>query len=353
MLTLSTNRGQFEFVDRPLADPFDLLATALQRLQGYGLAAEIERREVQLRKTKADALVRIGYGGREATYAVELKRGLRPNGLGAVIHQIERLGEPGLLVADHVTPPMADELRARRVPFIDAAGNAFLDQPPLFVWVKGQKPLADMGAAKPAAGRAFQASGLQVLFALICHPEWVDLPYRELAQRADVAHGTVGWVMAELPKLGFVTEMRGKRRLLQRERLLQQWAEFYPRTLRPRLLLGRYRAETLAWWDTIDPTKYGAVLGGEPAGGRITHYLRPGTATFYAEKVNPRLLVDLQLRTDANGNVEIYRRFWTFVGGDAALAPEPLVYADLMATGDGRCMETAKLIYERIFRPDA
>jgi hypothetical protein len=51
--------------------------------------------------------------------------------------------------------------------------------------------------------------------------------------------------------------------------------------------------------------------------------------------------------------VEIYRRFWTFVGGDAALAPEPLVYADLMATGDGRCMETAKLIYERIFRPDA
>jgi hypothetical protein len=153
MLTLSTKRGQLKFVDRPLADPFDLLATALQRLQGYGLAAEIERREVQLRKTKADALVRIGYGGREATYAVELKRGLRPNGLGAVIHQIERLGEPGLLVADHVTPPMADELRARRVPFIDAAGNAFLDQPPLFVWVKGQKPLADMGAAKPAAGR--------------------------------------------------------------------------------------------------------------------------------------------------------------------------------------------------------
>ena len=339
-------------VDKNAAISFDLLAVALKRLQAYGLDTRIERREVQLRKTRADALVRIGYGNREATYAAELKRGLRPNGLAAVIHQIERLGEQGLLVADHITPPMADELRARGIPFVDAAGNAFLNQLPLFVWVKGQKPPARVGAGEPA-GRAFQASGLQVLFALICHPEWVDLPYREIAQRANVAHGTVGWVMAELPKLGFVTEMRGKRRLLQRERLLQQWAEFYPRTLRPRLQLGRYRAENLTWWDTLDPTKYDAVLGGEPAGGRITHYLRPGTATFYAEKIDPRLLVDLRLRTDAGGNVEIYRRFWTFAASDAALAPEPLVYADLMATGDGRCIETAKLILERITRSDA
>lgn len=335
------------------ADTQDLLVAALRRIEAYGLTAQIERREVQLPKTRADALVRIGYGDREATYAVELKRGLRPNGMGAVIHQLERLGEQGLLVADHVTPPMAEELRARKIPFVDAAGNAFLDQPPLFVWVKGEKPRATAGGAQPM-GRAFQASGLQVLFALICHPEWAELPYREIAQHAKVAHGTVGWVMAELPKLGFMTELRGKRRLMQRERLLQQWAEFYLRALRPRLLLGRYRAENLAWWDTIDPVKYGAVLGGEPAGGRITHFLRPGAATFYTEKIDPRLLVDLRLRTDDNGNVEIYRRFWTFDGDKVGLAPTPLVYADLMATGDGRCIETAKMIYdEHLFGTDA
>jgi hypothetical protein len=159
--------------------------------------------------------------------------------------------------------------------------------------------------------------------------------------------------MAELPKLGFIAEFRGKRRLTRRERLLQQWAEFYPRTLRPRLALGRFRAETLDWWNRIDPTKYGAVLGGEPAGGRITGYLRPGTATFYTEKIDPRLLVDLRLRPDEGGNVEIVRRFWTFAAKDAALAPAPLVYADLMATGDGRCIETAKLIFEQIVRADA
>jgi len=332
--------------------PPDLLTAALARLKALGVTATIEAHEVQLRKTRADALIRIGYGGREVTYTAELKRGLRPNALGAVIHQVERLGEQGLLVADYVTPPMAEALRARGIPFIDAAGNAYLDQPPLLVWVKGQKPAATVPTDQPT-GRAFQASGLQVLFALICHPEWAELPYRDIAKRANVAHGTVGWVMAELPKLGYMVEMRGKRTLVQRERLLQQWAEFYPRTLRPRLLLGRYRAENLTWWDTIDPTRYGAVLGGEPAGGRITRYLRPGTATFYAQKLDPRLLVDLRLRTDPGGNVEIYRRFWTFEAADAALAPEPLVYADLMATGDGRCMETAKLVYEKLFHADA
>ena len=103
-------------------------------------------------------------------------------------------------MADYVTPPMAEELRARGIPFVDAAGNAFLEQPPLFIWVKGEKPQLATGAGRPPAGRAFQASGLQVLFALICHPEWADLPYREIAQRTNVAHGTVGWVMAELPK---------------------------------------------------------------------------------------------------------------------------------------------------------
>lgn len=330
----------------------DVLAAALEKLRGYGIAAATEKHEARLGWTTADAIVRLGYGGREAQYAVELKLGLRPQALGAVIHQLERYGGQGLLVADYVTPPIAEALRARKIPFVDAAGNAFLDQPPLFVWVKGEKPRVNAGAER-RAGRAFQASGLQVLFALICNPEWTDLPYRDIARRADVAHGTVGWVMAELPKLGFIAEFRGKRRLMQRERLLQQWAEFYPRTLRPRLALGRFRAETLEWWNKIDPTRYGAVLGGEPAGGRITGYLRPGTATFYTEKLDPHLLVDLRLRPDAGGNVEIYRRFWTFAAKDAALVPDPLAYADLMATGDGRCIETARLIFEQIVRADA
>ncbi|MBI1397816.1 MAG: hypothetical protein GC151_17730 [Betaproteobacteria bacterium] len=325
-----------------------LLDAALENLRRYGVTAAAQPFGRVRHDAAADVRVRIGYGGHEVTYRVELKRGLRRQALGTLIHQLEPHGRQGLLVADYVTPPLADELREHGIQFIDAAGNAYLDQPPLLVWIKGEKSAAAMPAREPT-GRAFQPSGLQVIFALICRPEWVTLRYRELARRAGVAHGTVGWVMTELAGLGFVTEMRGQRIVVQRERLLQQWAEFYPRLLRPRLLLGRFRAETLEWWNTLDPTAYGAVLGGELAGGRLTKYLRPGTATFYTPGIAPKLLLDLKLRTDPAGNVEIYRKFWTFDAADAALAPEPLVYADLMATGDGRCIETARMIFEKMF----
>lgn len=324
----------------------NLIDTALAAVRELGIDAEVEQRQPKLGRAQADALIRVRHGDQEILYAAEVKRGLRPAFLGAVVQQLERLGEQALLVTDYVTPPLADELRARRVAFIDTAGNAYLDRPPLLVWVKGQRPT---GRAIPrTAGRAFQASGLQVIFALLCHPEEVHLPYREIAKLAGVAHGTVGWVMAELPNLGFIAEVGGKRRLLQPERLLQQWVEAYARTLRPRLAIGRYRTEKLDWWETIDPLKYGLVIGGEGAAARLTNFLRPGTLTFYGLKPEPRFLLDHRLRTDPAGEVEILRRFWHFEYDDPAITPTLLVYADLLAIGDARCLETAKRLYDGI-----
>jgi len=44
--------------------------------------------------------------------------------------------------------------------------------------------------------------------------------------------------------------------------------------------------------------------------------------------------------------VEILKRFWKFNNEDhPLLTPRPLVYADLLAIGDARCLETAKLLY--------
>jgi hypothetical protein len=56
--------------------------------------------------------------------------------------------------------------------------------------------------------------------------------------------------------------------------------------------------------------------------------------------------------------VEVHRRFWNFPGEPEHdnLVPPLLVYADLLATGDARCIETAKMIYEthvaRLFTED-
>ena len=189
--------------------PLPLLDAALEAGRALGLTIQVMQRAPQLGRARADALVRIGRGGEEAIYAVDVRHTLRPATLGAAIAQLERLGQQALLVADYVTPALADELKARRVAFLDAAGNAYLEQPHLLIWVKGQKPV-DKPIA-PEIGRAFQPTGLQVVFALLCNPQTVNRPYRELAAMAGAAHGTVGWVMQDLQQLGFIGDLRGKR----------------------------------------------------------------------------------------------------------------------------------------------
>lgn len=135
---------------------------------------------------------------------------------------------------------MADALREQGRAFLDAAGNAYIRQPDVLVWVNGRKRA--IKAEAPQLGRAFQPTGLQVLFALLCHPQWVSLPYRELATRAaGVAHGTVGWVMPDLQQQGFVADLNGKRgtrRLYDGERLLALWAD----GRRPRAAYHRFEA---------------------------------------------------------------------------------------------------------------
>ncbi len=323
------------------------LERALTRLRAYGVRAEVQH---MTPKAAFDALLHVAHGETEATFTVEIKRTLRPATLGPVLHQLKPLGQLGLLVTEHVTPQLADRLREEHVQFVDLAGNAYINQPPLLLFIKGNRPEEQITAGTTPTGRAFQGAGLQIIFGLICNPQWAEVPYRDLALMVGLAHGTVGWVMADLANLGFIATLNNKRKLIQREKLLQQWAEFYAQTARPRLLLGRFEAQGLEqWWKDVDPTKYNAVLGGEIAGARMTQNLHPATATFYAGKIDPTMLLDLRLRPNEKGNVEVLKRFWMFEDKEG-LAPEPLVYADLMATGEGRCMETGRLVYDQYFR---
>ncbi len=319
-----------------------LLAQAVKAMEPHGLRFKVLKQEAGGGDNRANATIGLRFGGRQVHYVAEVKRGLRPAMMGAVMHQLRaRAGHP-LLVTDHVTPPLADVLRARGVEFIDAAGNGFLNQPPLLVFVKGQRPTGLETALE--RGRTFQATGLQVLFALLAQPELVARPYREIATAAGVAHGTVGWVMGELPALGYLAKVGGRRRLINGERLLDQWTEAYARTLRPRLLLGRFRGDMKILHTRTAHWPEGVFVGGELAAARLTRHLRPGTATFYADAIDTEMMRKLVLKADANGNVDFRRRFWTFKAEEPQLTPTLLVYADLLAIGDARCLETAQLL---------
>jgi len=70
---------------------------------------------------------------------------------------------------------------------------------------------------------------------------------------------------------------------------------------------------------------------------------------LYADKNRlTELVVANRLKKDPNGNVEIFIRFWPQNGfGADDTVPPILIYVDLVALGEQRTMETARMIYEQ------
>lgn len=334
-----------------------LLDGAARILHEYDFEWKLLEADPALGQDRPDAVVEIGEGERKTTFIVEIKIRPRTAQVGAIVAQLGHREHPGLLLADYINPELAEELRRSEVCFLDMEGNAYLRGEGMLVWVTGRKDTRRIQIERETR-RSFQPTGLKVIFTLLCRPELVEKDYRTLAQVADVALGTVQWVMRDLIQDGYVhREGRTGRRLIQLDRLLDEWALGYARDLQPKLLLGRYETRAFEKWRDIDPRRFDAVWGGEPAAALITRYLKPETLTLWVDKPTPRLLAELGLRQDARGRVQIRQIFWkpelTAPGlGDPAMetpvplpelaAPPVLVYAELLAIGDARTIETAR-----------
>jgi hypothetical protein len=298
-------------------------------------------------RLRADYLLRIAIQGKEIRYYVEVKANVTKAEKLLVMMRKGEFAHPLLLVAKYINRQMADELKLNGIEFIDTAGNVFINQPPLYIFVKGNKP--DIVKAPPIK-RTFKPAGLRVIYAFLCNPGLENKTYREIAAETGVALGTVDWIMKELKELGFLLDM-GKRgqRLIQKQNLLQRWVIAYPEQLRPKLTLGRFRGQ-YEWWrqKTLDHLK--AQWGGEVAAAKLTQYLQPQIITIYTmpQELN-QLLTENRLRKDQTGDVEILEKFWKppEIWKHEDLVHPILIYADLLATGNERNIETAKMIYDQ------
>ena len=339
------NKPQYNQLDGNTPDE---LGQAVGILRGYGVDAEIEKTNVKLGKKAADALMRIGRGENEALWVVELKH--RPTTATIVPILAGRDRDKTLLVADFLAPVVADKLREGGLPYVDLAGNAWLKTADYLIWVQGKRPATGAQAARTP--RAFTTGGLQVIFALLTNPEWAQLPTRTVATMAGVANGTAAAALRDLEELGFIVGKRaGKRRFRNREVLLDKWTEGYLQRFQQTTLLNRFttQAQTGEWWKHIEDDGH-VLLGGEPAAAEITNFLTPEMITLYVAGNPARLLLKNRLHQAANGDVFLRRKFWNFEAPDwphKNLTPPVLIYADLLATDDARCIETAKRIKEK------
>jgi hypothetical protein len=295
--------------------------------------------------------------GPAVEFAVRARRFLTTQNLQAEIERVAAvardMGVCPLLVAEHVNPNIARRLRDIGINYLDAAGNMYLRCPTLLVDIQGrrQAPVAD----KP---RAIGPKALQLVALLLANPEFVNATARELAKAAGIALGGVPRTLHELEARGLLRRT-GLRQLTIRNagRLLELWVQGYADTLRPRLILHRYRlAPDFPLQElrgALDKAGTGEILiGGEAAAAAYTNYLTPEGATLHL--FNPDAVLPPRLfLPDARGNVDVLRGFghapepWT--GPLKGFAHPLLVYGELLAIGgnDRRMAETAKLLLER------
>jgi hypothetical protein len=311
-----------------------------------GIPVRFERWKPRRGWPRTDARLRFEFPHVERRFDAEVKRILDPQTLGQAIAQMRELPGKALLVTQYVNPNMAERLKQVDIPFLDTLGNAYLNAPPVFVYMKGHAP---QRFPRERPTRAFAPAGLRVVFALLCRQELADAPYRTIAQTAHVALGTVAWVLDDLARLGHLLIM-GKRgrRLVRKQQLLERWVAAFPNQLRPKLFLGKYAGPDAKWWEHKRVGDFHAYWGAEPAAARLTGYLKPEVVTVYIRERPGRFLAANRLRTDPRGNVEMLNAFWDTACDwtNTEIVHPLLVYADLLATGDARNVETARKIYD-------
>lgn len=250
---------------------------------------------------------------------------------------------PIILITKYIPVEIAKEYVAEGVNYLDIAGNCNIRQHNLVLHIEGKKIERSAKVNQP---RAFQETGVKLIFQFLVEPDKVKLTYRELAELANISLGSVGTIMQELIDLNFILKTKQTMKLKNSKELLNRWITAYHDVLRPRLFRKQMRfvrPESYVKWKEIDLNQTNGLTfwGGEPGANLLNGFLQPGIFTIYTDR-NWQSFKDIELVPDENGKVEILELFWgtqTYKG-----IPPVLIYADLMRSGSDRNIEAANMI---------
>jgi hypothetical protein len=258
-----------------------------------------------------------------------------------------------LLLADRLSRADADEARRRGAWFADAAGRLYVRAPGVLVDLEvpaSVKQAHDAGRRSPKATNLMSPRRAQVVFCLLAWPAMTPAPVRTLARTAGVSIGLTQQVLAALAADRFLTV--GNERLIHVGELLDQWASAYRLGLARRLELGRFAGAPHAQaWAEAGHVVY---VGGEAA---VPDQLHGGDLTLYVPALDTRAVAASGWRRSEPGteaNVVVRRQFWIepdhgdTLDGAVRRAPLPLVFADLVASGEPRQQEVAHQMREQI-----
>ncbi len=332
-------------------EELELVETALEQLKK---AAAIQGRWIGTKETnnslQVDGKLTFTINQQTITLPVEIKKELRNHhihSLESLIHKYPQL----MVLAGNIFPTLREELRERKIAYLEANGNFYLEQGNIFVLIDRNPPYQ---VEKEGSNRAFTPAGLKVVFHFLLYEKSINQTYREIANKTEASLGNIKNVMDGLKEAKFLLPKDETDWMLTNKRaLLRKWTNYYNEALQSKLSLGTYRfvsKETFDHWQELTLQEGETFWGGEPAADLLTHHLRPGQLILYTSESKASLMKNYKLVPDKKGPVKIYQKFWYQESQNTNIAPPLLVYTDLMNWGDKRSRETANIIYEQYLR---
>lgn len=293
-----------------------------------------------------DFLATLTRGDAEQSYAVVVKQQITLAAVAAIDQT--RLSAPLLIVGSRITARSADALHNAGIHYADASGNAFVNFGDVYVEVRGRRPSEPAEQPVRPASKAtniFSARRAQVICSLLAWPSLAHARVKDIAETAGVSIGQAHDTMGRLQTAGFL----GPSGLRRQDDLLELWTAAYPTGLGATLELQRFVGDPSPGRVVGSDNRARPALSGEAAVRDLLG--RQLTLTLYVTEFDPGLAVANRWRRDPQKptNIFVRRRFWSGTMGPAEqdtkgqeLAPWPLVYADLRASGDPRLLEVSK-----------
>jgi len=294
-----------------------------------------------------DGEIKLHINNNVSVLNVEIKKDVRQYHLNEIT-SLAKHYKPLIVIAENISSEIKKRLREADIQYLDGAGNIYIHDKKQLIWIDGLK---EKKAIHKITSRAFTKTGLKVLYTFLEQADTINLPYREIAQKANVSLGAITPAIASLKESGFILPISKTKIKLQRKKeLWERWLTGYREVLKPSLLLGKYKFRSKQnWREQALPAE--TLWGGEPAADLLTNYLHPEILTVYTNTAKSKLIKDLQLMPDTNGNMYVYQKFWTGTNTtEATIAPPLIIYADLLLTDDPRCIETAEKMYQKYLK---
>lgn len=255
-----------------------------------------------------------------------------------------------LLLAPYVGAPLGASLEQLGINFVDRQGNCFLRIGKHFVArMQGRTP-----PKPPARSKEMRAPAYQVMFALLAAPELVGATQRDIAAAAGTSRQPVADLLRRLGEERTIVK-RGRAHAWvdgPNADLLERWSAGYRSTLRPKLLVGRFRLpvrkpeEVEKWLEG----RLGCVRFGGAAGAyRLEPHYRSALTVAHLGPPSRETRRLIRAAASPDGDLVWMRHIGESSdhGVTADTVHPLLVYAELIANPEPRTGEAAEIIREK------